>query len=126
MNSYFSPGHKTSRNWSKPRKLCTFIFNLKIGFTTRWHLLATSDYLDYVKSHEVTENLQELKDSIALSSDIRFEDKCQLIDKMNSFNGFDANGYFTLGKQHLTSIMSNFATFIIVLIQFKMSEKTEN
>ena len=79
-----------------------------------------------VKSHEVTENLQELKDTISLSSDIRFEDKCQLIDKMNSFNGFDANGYFTLGKQHLTSIMSNFATFIIVLIQFKMSEKTEN
>ena len=82
-------------------------------------------YFINVKSHEVTENLHELKDSISLSSDICFEDKCQLIEKMNSFNGFDANGYFTLGKQHLTSIVSNFATFIIVLIQFKMSEKTE-
>ena len=82
-------------------------------------------YFINVKSHEVTENLHELKDSISLSSDIHFEDKCQLIEKMNSFNGFDANGYFTLGKQHLTSIVSNFATFIIVLIQFKMSEKTE-
>ena len=79
-------------------------------------------YFVNLKSHEVTENLGELKDSILLSPVINSEDKCQLIEKMNSFNGFDANGYFTLGKQHLTSILSNFTTFIIVLIQFKMSE----
>ena len=74
-------------------------------------------------SHEVNENLSELKNSISLSPFINFEDKYQLIERMNSFNGFDANGYFTLGKPHLTSIVSNFTTFIIVLIQFKMAEK---
>ena len=82
-------------------------------------------YFINLKSHEVTENLRELKDVISLSSAINSEDKLQMIEKINSFNGFDANGYFTLGKQHLTSILSNFATFIIVLIQFKMSEKTD-
>ena len=25
MNSYFNPGHKTSRNWSKPRQWCAFL-----------------------------------------------------------------------------------------------------
>lgn len=79
-------------------------------------------YFVNLQSHEVTENLGYLKDSILLSPVINSEDKCQLIEKMNSFNGFDANGYFTLGKQHLTSILSNFTTFIIVLIQFKMTE----
>ena len=80
-------------------------------------------YYINVLSHEVNGNLSELKNSISLSSHICFEDKYQLIERMNSFNGFDANGYFTLGKQHLTSIVSNFVTFIIVLIQFKMAEK---
>ena len=74
-------------------------------------------------SQEVSENLCELKNSILLSPLIPFEDKYQLIERMNSFNGFDAKGYFTLGKQLLTSIVSNFTTFIIVLIQFKMAEK---
>ena len=80
-------------------------------------------YYINVLSHEVNGNLSELKNSISLSSHICFEDKYQLIERMNSFDGFDANGYFTLGKQHLTSIVSNFVTFIIVLIQFKMAEK---
>ena len=74
-------------------------------------------------SQEVFENLCELKNSILSSPLIPFEDKYQLIERMNSFNGFDANGYFTLGKQLLTSIVSNFTTFMIVLIQFKMAEK---
>ena len=80
-------------------------------------------YYINVLSHEVNGNLSELKNSISLSPHIHFEDKYQLIERMNSFNGFDANGYFTLGKQLLTSIVSNFTTFIIVLIQFKMAEK---
>ena len=86
-------------------------------------LFLTLLYYINVLSHEVNENLSELKNSISLSTLICFEDKFQLVERMNSFNGFDANGYFTLGKQLLTSIVSNFTTFIIVLIQFKMAEK---
>ena len=71
----------------------------------------------------VTENLYELKDTLSLSSQISYEQKSQLIEKINSFNGFDACGYFTLGRNHLTSIVANFLTYIILLIQFKMAEK---
>ena len=80
-------------------------------------------YYINVLSNEVNENLCELKNSVSVTPFINFEDKFQLVEGMNSFNGFDASGYFTLGKQLLTSIVSNFTTFIIVLIQFKMAEK---
>ena len=73
-------------------------------------------------SHELTENLKNVKESIYLSEIIPFEDKWELIEKINSFHGLEACGFFTLGRQHLTSIVGNFTTFIIVLIQFKMTE----
>ena len=41
MNSHFTTGHKTSRNWSKPRKWCTFLFNLKTDYTARCRLFVT-------------------------------------------------------------------------------------
>ena len=44
------------------------------------------------------------------------------IQRINSFQGFEAAGFFTLGRSHLTSVVANFITFIIVLIQFKQSE----
>ena len=38
------------------------------------------------------------------------------------FNGYIGGGYFTLGKSLLTTLTSNFATYLIILIQFKISE----
>ena len=43
MNWYFNPGHKTSRNRSKPIKWCAFLFNMKIVYIARWRLFATPD-----------------------------------------------------------------------------------
>ena len=37
----------STRNWSKPKKWCAFLFNVKIVYTTRWRLSATPDYLAY-------------------------------------------------------------------------------
>ena len=42
MNSYCSSWHKTSRNWSKPRKWCA-LFYLKTIYTARWRVFATPD-----------------------------------------------------------------------------------
>ena len=79
-------------------------------------------FLNYL-SQEVTDNVCKLKETISLSSVLPYEEKWKLIENINTFNGFDGCGYFTLGKLHLTSILSNFTTFIIVLVQFKMAEK---
>ena len=72
-------------------------------------------------SQEVTNNLSRLKEGISLSSTFSFEEKWELVQNMNNFNGFEAYGFFTLGKPHLTSVAANFSTFIIILIQFKMA-----
>ena len=38
------------------------------------------------------------------------------------FQGFHGNNYFVLGKPLLTSITANFITYLIILVQFKVSE----
>ena len=73
-------------------------------------------------SQEVTDNLNNLKDCLVDSTAITFEEKYELIEKMNFFTGFDAWGYYNLGRPLLTAITANFTTFLIVLIQFKMAE----
>ena len=45
-----------------------------------------------------------------------------VVKELRSFQGFDGLGFFTLGKSLLTSILANFATFFIILLQFKISE----
>ena len=72
-------------------------------------------------SCDLFKTVHQLKRAI-LRSGIDFERKSYIIEELQCFQGFDANGFFTLNRPLLTSIISNFTTFIIVLIQFKMSE----
>ena len=44
--------------------------------------------------------------------------------EIEDFKGFDCNGFFILGKPLLTSILANFVTYLIILIQFKITETT--
>ena len=48
--------------------------------------------------------------------------KTQALLKFETWNGFHGNGYFTLGKSLLTAVVANFITYLIILIQFKVSE----
>ena len=42
---------------SKPRKWCAFLFNVKIGYTARWHPFARPDYLVPVWSFRQSKSL---------------------------------------------------------------------
>ena len=42
-----------------------------------------------------------------------------VMSMLDEFKGFDANGYFTLGKNLLSSIFIFCLTYIVVLIQFR-------
>ena len=99
---------------------------IKILFSYGFFLVIFTLYYINGVSQEVADNLSNLKECVASSSLITFEEKWQLVEKMNSFTGFDAWGYYKLGRPLLTSIVANFTTFIIVLIQFKMSETTSS
>lgn len=52
------------------------------------------------------------------------EAKHIMIENLKDYNGYDGLGYFNLGRPLLTGIMANFATYFIVLVQFKLTEMT--
>ena len=83
-------------------------------------MILTICYINFL-SQDVTNSLQELAECISESQITNENWKVITIQRINSFEGFDGYGFFTLGRSHLTSVVSNFITFIIVLIQFKQS-----
>ena len=67
-------------------------------------------------------NLHFQEKVIELSQNVK--GNISLIEKTKNFDGFDASGYFVTGKPLMSSFVSNFVTFIIILIQFRTSEST--
>ena len=45
-----------------------------------------------------------------------------VLSHLHQWESFSGYGFFTLGKSFLTSFVANFITYIIILIQFKLSE----
>ena len=72
-------------------------------------------------SQDVTNNLHELAECISEAQITDEKWQVITIQKINSFQGFDGHGFFTLGRSHLTSVVSNFITYIIILIQLNQS-----
>ena len=87
------------------------------------------------QSEEIKQSVSKLKNTLGdleisdgiIQIDGRFHSEAyargHLINKLAEFQGLDANGYVTLGKPLLTSIFATYITYLIILIQFKMSEK---
>ena len=80
-----------------------------------------------VKSQNVVDehgDLLELVDQYMLEhnfSKLQCPKMAKLQGTMEKFQGFNALNYFTLNKSCLTSIVANFMTYLIVLLQFKSS-----
>ena len=48
--------------------------------------------------------------------------KTIILKTIDDFEGFDGLGFFNLGKPLLTSIFANFVTYLIILMQFRLTE----
>ena len=107
-----------------------------LGFFAYGLLLNDVLYNSNIASQRVVDVLERLKQRIV---DLTIEDPDELIclnDQMYSlsyarqkvlhdldkFQGYTGGGYFTLGKSLLSTLISNFVTYLIILIQFKLSE----
>jgi len=83
-------------------------------------------------SQHVQDRLEELKNILEVCDfenriiDGEFQNVTKeqnlIIKHFEEFKGFDGYGYFHLSKSLLTGVVSNFVTYLIVLIQFKVSE----
>ena len=86
-------------------------------------------------SQRIKDSIQGIKNDI-LDLDINEDQVCiidgnvrklkhvkkRIVSGLDGFQGFHGNGYFTLGKELLTSIVANFVTYLIILVQFKVSD----
>ena len=70
----------------------------------------------YIFNFAITEN-----DFVVIDKQKHPEEYARKIvmSMLDEFKGFDANGYFTLGKNLLSSIFIFCLTYIVVLIQFR-------
>ena len=107
------------------------VYAVAYSFMAIQHLLFIF-YMN-VASQEMMENVQELKrtikrtnmDELKIPWEGKFEStsfvKTIIVDDLAEFQGFDGNGYFTLGKAFYSSIIANFLTYLIILIQTKLT-----
>ena len=107
------------------------VYAVAYSFMAIQHLLFIF-YMN-VASQEMMENVQELKrtikrtnmDELKIPWEGKFEStsfvKNIILDDLAEFQGFDGNGYFTLGKAFYSSIIANFLTYLIILIQTKLT-----
>ena len=107
------------------------VFAVAFSFMALQHLLFI--YVMNVASQEILEKVQDLKRKMKGTNMeelmIQWEDKFEstsfvksiIVDELDEFQGFDGNGYFTLGKAFFSSIVTNFLTYLIILIQTKLT-----
>ena len=72
-------------------------------------------------SEDIANNVQNLKLQISKRG-YQQEKVDHLLRELDDFKGFDAEGYFTVNHSLLTGMTTNFATFLVILIQFKQAE----
>ena len=89
-------------------------------------------YIFNIKSQKIVDKHKTLLEALDSNQDmiymVKVEDTClkKLTTKLEKFPGFTALNYFTLNKSLLTSIVANFLTYIIVLLQFNPGDSSDN
>ena len=115
----------SSANQSTALPCASNIFGALAAVLALWILNGQSEEIKQIVS-----NLKDTLGDIVVSNgkiqiDGRFHSEVyargHLINKLAEFQGLDAYGYATLGKPLLTSVFANFITYLIILIQFKIS-----
>ena len=76
------------------------------------------------QSQKIIDNYKLLEEAILSDTFPGEKSKKELVlFKLRGFKGFTANGYFNLGKPLMSSITGNMLTYLVILVQFKLSEK---
>ena len=118
--------------------ISTLLLMIGFGFFGVFFLYLSYSYC--ILSQSVKDSADEIKDIIlksnvgeddtyvldgkilrSMQSEIKMQKKIIILG-FEQFQGFHGNGYFTLGKPLFSSITANFITYLIILVQFKVSE----
>jgi hypothetical protein len=113
---------KTSEYWFVQ---ATFFFGSLCSGLVLWILNKQSEDIKQRlrRLKEDIRNISVRDDFVEINGNFHLESYARqnLIYTLSEFQGFDACGFVTLGKPLLSSIFANFITYLIILIQFKIS-----
>ena len=82
------------------------------------------------KIHELKRHFRNIYISVDIQEKIEFEGqfvptsfvKTRIEQELDEFRGFDGKGYFILGKSFLKNLLAFCVTYLVILIQFRLSE----
>ena len=83
------------------------------------------------KIHELKRHFRNIFISLDIQEKIEFEGqlvptsfvKTRIEQELDEFRGFDGKGYFILGKSFLKNLLAFCVTYLVILIQFRLSEE---
>ena len=103
------------------------LFNVSFAIFISWMNLASDDFKDEIAclSNETQTTLLHKADEKIMINGKWTEItllKENIVKSFDNFCGFSGYNFFTLGRSHLTGVIANAVTYLIVLVQFKYSE----
>ena len=82
-------------------------------------------------SQSLLSKIEELKNEFGNIKFCKDMNETEFVDEKNSlylqldgFKGFNGENYFTVNNSLITGMVANFMTYLIILIQFKITEMT--
>lgn len=115
--SYFSiatiMNENTTLGWEK---ICSIIsyFLFDVWIIYLFHMYCSL-------SEHIVDQINCLRERV-MDFDQQSNQQDMIYSALSEFQGFDAKGYFTLNNSLLTGMITNFATLLVILVQFKQSE----
>ena len=97
-----------------------FIYVL-IYILTIWYLASFSQSL-LSKIEELKNDFGNIKFCKDMNETEFVDEKNSLYLQLDGFKGFNGENYFTVNNSMVTGMIANFVTYLIVLIQFKITE----
>ena len=125
--SFFIDG-QNKRNWPIQVLMCGFSsWGIVLSYIVVFMNLVSQEVLDKVRElRKALENSFFGENEMISIDDQELQNAKErrniLVKNLEDFQGFDGYGYFHLSKSLLTAITANFVTYLIILIQFKVSE----
>ena len=101
-----------------------FIFVL-IYIMTVWYLSSFSQSL-VSKIEELRNAFSNIKFCKDMNETQFIDEKHSLYLQLDGFKGYNGENYFTVNNSMISGMIANFVTYLIVLIQFKITETSSN
>ena len=101
----------------------SYLILLNTYILLTWYLCSFSQTL-LTKIEELKNAFSNIKFCKEMNETEFVDEKNSIYFQLDGFQGFNAENYFTVNNSLMTGMTANFVTYLIVLIQFKITENS--